>query len=271
MAERMSLDPQQFSSALAPTDGSAPPKAKRPVGLLLTVGVIVVLLLVGLIVRFVGGGPETPGAPTAAESTTTVASAPTTEATTPTPTMTTAEPTPNPVWTPYAGDLPSLLVPMPAGAQVVQITLTTQGNTTEITDDMSDIVRSATMWNPDTVSSIQNRLTSDGYQRGATRAWRDGNGNLVLIDLMAFNDANGWDRFRSWAEDGLYAGGWTNRGTISDVNRGRWVELRFDQDRELRLIMGKGEFAVVIRVESPAPANLTLLTSIAIDQFNRLP
>ena len=61
------------------------------------------------------------------------------------------------------------------------------------------------------------------------------------------------------------------RGVISEVNGGKWGEFAFGANRELRLVMGKGEFAVVIRVSSPERANLDLLTSVAIEQFQRLP
>jgi len=41
--------------------------------------------------------------------------------------------------------------------------------------------------------------------------------------------------------------------------------------RELVLVFGKGEFGVVMRVNSPGAANLNLMKSVAIQQFQLLP
>jgi hypothetical protein len=136
---------------------------------------------------------------------------------------------------------------------------------------MKDILRSATLWNPARPTDIQDLLESNGYVRGAFRAW-DQAGTLVIIDVMAFNKWNGSDAFLNWAINGLYASSaWADRGTISEVNNGTWAELAHDGRRELWLVFGKGEFGVVVRVSAPGTANMSLLRSVAINQFNRLP
>jgi hypothetical protein len=103
------------------------------------------------------------------------------------------------------------------------------------------------------------------------RSWQDEAGNLVIIDLMAFDRSTGSASFLGWAVNGLYAGAWVQRGTISEVNGGKWAEYAFGGNRELRLLIGKGEFAVVVRISTPGAANMDLLQSIAVDQFQRLP
>ena len=62
-----------------------------------------------------------------------------------------------------------------------------------------------------------------------------------------------------------------NRGKIIEFDDGPWAEYVLGERRELVLVFGKGEFGVVMRVNSPGSANLSVMKSVAIQQFQLLP
>jgi hypothetical protein len=171
--------------------------------------------------------------------------------------------TPSPKRSAFTGDLETLLLPMPDGAQVWSVN--------DIHDDMPDVIKSATLWNASNAQKIVDLLKGNGYDRGAMRFWRDSAGNVVLIDLMQFRTANGMYDWLDWSADGLTNGNAAGSGHVREADSGKWVEFVDGDIHELVVVFGRAEFGVVMRVSSAGAANLDLLTSLAVEQYKRLP
>jgi len=237
-----------------------PPSPRRPVGLLITVGVIAALLAAGIVVRVLGDGPSTTASATATTP------APTTEAAT-------ASASPTPTWSAYTGELTDLLVPVPAGARATHISVASEGQQQgiTITDDMTDIARSATLMSSMRNAQLQELLKRDGYVRGATRMWADQASNLVTLDVMAFDRPAGAGAFLTSARDDILGIHSERHDVMTEVNDGWWVEYVVDGDYQLRLLFSKNEFVVHLWISRPGTTNVELLRTVAVDQFQRLP
>jgi hypothetical protein len=189
---------------------------------------------------------------------------------TPSATMTTtppstvaAAPPASPSQASYTGDLASLVLPMPDDAQT--------WTPNAINDAMSDLDRSATLWNENQPQQIATLLKGNGYERGLTRAWQDSTGTVVLIDLMQFATTKGMYDWLVWSGRGLNTNDTEATGNIREVDSGRWAEFAVGINRQLVLVFGKGQFGVVMRVHTDNTADLDRLTALSIEQYRRLP
>jgi hypothetical protein len=133
---------------------------------------------------------------------------------------------------------------------------------------MSDLDRSAALWNPKTPDQIAKLLTGSGFQRSMLHAWQDAQGNVVIIDLMQF-DRPAYD-WLAWSAGGLTAGNSAASGHIREVDSGKWAEFVSGNNHQLALVFGRGPFGVVLRVHADNAPNLDLLTSLAIEQYGKL-
>ena len=219
----------------------------------------VILIIVGVVLSVVAAGA---GAVLGSRAPTPVLAAAPTPTSSPSYVMVITEPTPTPP-PPFTGDLDTLILPIPGGAKVWQVD--------GITDGMSDIDRSATVWNNKNPQDIVLFLQRNHYQRGLTRTWVDRAGNAALIDLMQFKTKDDMYTWLVWAVRGLDGDGTANTGNIHEVDTGRWAEFVVGKNHQLLLVFGKGQFGVVMRVLADNQANLDLLTTLAIEQSGQLP
>jgi hypothetical protein len=243
------------------------PPPKRGGGRAVVISIVALVVVLGggatayLLSRPGGGEPEAAASPTRA-----TARAPAALTPSPSPTL-----SPTPKFTPYAGKVDDLVMPVPAGA--------TPARLTSITSDMSDEAQAEVVWGLVDSSAMLRTLENARFVAGGVRVWLQGpdNKDLVIDNVLEFPSPENAAYWQSQVRDSLEtnssqvitSGPLLGVGGPTDF---RWVELNLFTEYDLFAVFVRGQFGVLIRTgHGDANPNQQALFDAAKAQYQMLP